>query len=497
MLIARSLFGSPISGHALISSDLSSSANRSNQHIVFAGDSTTEPNFSAKWDAVAAFFRSDAQDLTAGIGTLTLYDDSTATWAAFGDTAGARTPVGEGFVWIESDSPDMGACFNIPASVAASGTALGFAVPVEVEASSYIGSKDVAPATFGGVFSGQVFEPSANMAIDGETCFGLSERIAQVFTVDSYGRPSSKRPSVVFVLIGINDVNYIAGGGLDYDMDDVKGWVTDIKNSIVANGAIAVFGNLVKESPTAGEIALIAEFNGHLDTLAAASPSRIKVADFHTACNGVASAMDGSHFTGKGAKLAGQELADILIDLAGSAGRSNFRYNSGFVVNGNMAGEDGFLYGGLTGVSAVNALIDTATGSGVASKEAVAGEHDWQVFTLTGMSNGDTLAVFLDLDGAAVGDTIYSEVEIQITGDGVLGASSSITANNFDASVSETVYSCFSNFSESSPGASGIYRTNPYRLNDWYSIGAAGVIVFVAAGDHVVKVRNFGAAIYS
>lgn len=481
----------------MLSSDLSSSADRSNQYIVFAGDSTTEPNFSAKWDAVAAFFRSDAQDLTAGIGTLTLYDDSTATWAAFGDTAGARTPVGEGFVWLESGSPDKGACFNIPASLAAAGTELGFDAPVEVEASSYIGSKDVAPATFGGIFSGQVFTPSANLAVDGETAFGLSQRIGQVSTVDSYGRPTTKRPRVVVVLIGVNDITYLAAGGLDYDMDDVKGWVTDIKDSIVADGAIAALCTVVMADPNPTEIALTTEFNAHLATLAAANPSRIKVADFHTACNGVASAMDGSHFTGKGAKLAGQELADILIDLAGSAGRSNFRYNSGFVVNGNMAGEDGFLGGGLTGVSAVNALIDTATGSGVASKEAVAGEHDWQVFTLTGMSNGDTLAVLLDLDGAAVGDTIYSEVEIQITGDGVLGASSSIAANNFDASVSETVFSCFSNFSESSPGASGIYRTNPYRLNDWYSIGAAGVIVFFAAGDHVVKVRNFGAAIYS
>ncbi len=497
MLIANPLFAGTASGTAIHGSSLSASSH--GNYVVFAGDSNTFYGYKPRWSGVGVFARSNASGLTASTGTLTLYDDSTATWTAFGDTVGARIDVGQGLVWLESGSANKGICLNITATWAATGTALGLDVPIEIAASDYIGGNDRCPCLFGQLLSGQAFIPAANFGVDGDISYTLLERIGQVFTVDSFGRPTSRRPRVVGVLIGINDVTYLAGGGLEYDMDDVKGWVTDIKDSIISNGGVAAFGNLVKESPSAGEIALIAEFNLHLATLAAADPDNVKVADYHTACNGVAGAMDGVHFTNLGAKLAGEQMAVILESLAGGAGVSDFRLGSGaqnLITNGNMAGTSGSKGEALTGVTAVDAgFTVSGAGAAVGSKEAVTGEYDWQVYTITGADTGDELTVLLN-PLWAIGDNIYGEMEIEITGDGVKAANVATIFLSVDFSQIEGCNSLFNSSNTDMGELSGVWRTAPIDVPSFYDTGSLYAHFILSAGDTVIKVRNAGVGIF-
>lgn len=499
MLIARSIFGSAISGRALLSSDLSSSADRSNRYIVFAGDSNTEPAFVPRWGCPGSGWgRSDVEADIAGEGTLTLYDNSTATWAAFGDTAGAVTAVGEGFVWLESGSAGKGFAFNITQTMVGTlGTELGNPLPIVVSKNTEMGAANFSPCQFGQMISGQALSATANFGANGDTTYGLLERMQQVFTVDSFGRPTTKRPSVVGVLIGINDVIHLAGGGGGYTVNDVKGWFTDIKDIIVSNGAKAIFGNLVIGSPTAPQTAIIDELNAHLASL---DDSNTYIADYHSVCDGVADAMDTAHFTDLGAQLAGEVLSPILIEIAGRAGASPFRLGGRVspevnrIINGALAGTDGEVAGTMTGVVAIDSGYYGA-GACVGSKEAVEGENDWQVYTVTDAESGDFILPLFDTKAIDAGSTIYTGIQISVSGDGVTVASLSFSYKNIDDSITEIVHSCYPAYTKNMGEIEWTVEM-VVELPSWYSQSSLYMYIAPEAGDSVIKIRNAGATIY-
>jgi hypothetical protein len=466
--------------------------------IAYIGDSNTESALTARWCSPASrFSRSDVESDIAGDGTLTIYSNSTATWAAFGDTAGAVTDVGNGFVWLESGTAGKGVCFNITATVVATeGTALGNPITVTMAKSPDKGSTNFCPCVYGQMTSGQALFASANFGMNGDTAQGVYERIGQVFTVDSYGRPTTRKPRVVGVLIGVNDVIHLASGGGGYDVDDVKDWLTGIKNAIVAEGAIAIFGNIVLQSPTAPQIAIITELNAHIAAMAA---DNVRIADYHSVCNGVADAMDSAHFTNLGAQLAGEVLSPILIDIAGRAGRSDFRLGGKIspsvnrVVNGAMAGTAGDP-GNMTGVVAINTGY-FGVGACVGSKEAVEGENDWQVFTVTGEDGAGFIFPVFTTKALTPGSDVYAMVEIDITGAGVIAADLAFAVTNIDASITEPTHSLFPVYTKNSGESRWIAKLSA-NVPLWYNSSSVYMYIGPAAGDTVIKIRDLGLAQY-
>lgn len=468
-------------------------------YIVYAGDSNTEPAFIPRWGCsgdVAG--RSDVEADIAGVGTLTIYDDSTATWAAFGDTAGAVTAVGEGFVWLESGSAGKGFSFNITQTVVDTlGTEAGNPVAITVAKNPEMGSANFSPCQFGQMISGQALNATANFGRNSETTYGLLERMPQVFTVDSFGRPTTKRPSVVGVLIGINDVIYLGGGFGGYTVNDVKGWLTDIKEIIVSNGAKAIFGNLVMESPSVPEAAIIAELNAHFASL---EDSNTYIADYHSVCDGVADAMDSAHYTNLGAQLAGEVLSPILIEIAGRAGVSPFRLggsvspDANLIVNGALAGTAGNLEGSMTGVVAIDSGYFGA-GACVGSKEAVEGENDWQVFTVTGAAAGDFIFPLFDTKAIIAGSMVYTGIQISVSGAGVTAANLSFSYKNVDDSITEVVHSCYPVYTKNMGEIEWTVEM-AVEIPSWYSQSSLYMYIAPEVGDSVIKIRNAGLDYY-
>lgn len=476
-------------------------------NIAFIGDSNTQPAVVPRWHNSSWHLgRSDVEADISGTGTLTLYSNSTAKWAAFGDTAGPLTNVGVGFSWLESGTVGKGCCFNITAStVAADGLPLGNPIPIEIVSLGFMGSQNFNPCTYAQMISGQVMTITTNLGEQGVGAKNVYERINQVFTVDFYGRPTIKTPNIVSVLIGINDVLYISSGGTDYDVDDVKVWLTGINNAIINGGAVAIFGNIVLESPSVLESSLIAEINAHIASLAG---TRTHIVDNYSVCNGVDGAMSAAHYTNKGSQLAGEALAAVIEDLVGSHGKSPFRFDANphltnLVVNGELEGTDGnpatpdVMTGEmamLSGYGLSESESAAGLGSCVASKESIVGQHDKQVYTVTNADEGDYVTFMIPMTTPTPGTKIFAEMDLVVTGAGIVTADMIVVMEGIDPDFTELTRS-------TNTAVSNIIGPCDWRMRIDATVRTSCTAanfyayIYVAAGNSVIKVQNIGAAV--
>jgi len=460
---------------------------RSRYSVSYIGDSTTEwgfiPRFAA--DGFAGII-SDAEGV-AGEGIATLYDDDTLQWAAAGDTSGARTSFEYGRkYWYESGSPKKGVSIIVPPEFAPFASAEGTPIPLTMLANNGMGGRDEAPYVFGQILNGQRFAMAGNQGLAGQRAEQVLLRVADSWEKDTFGRLLAIRPTHIVVLVGINDVSYINDGNAPYGVEEVKDWLDDIRDAILAQGIMPIFGNLVEESPSPSKILLIDELNLHIAGMG------VPVLDYHAACNGVAGAISGPHYTTLGSRLGGAVLADLLVSIAGQ-GNSRFALDSGttnLIVNGAMSGTSGVLTG-MTGVAAVDSTF-TGAGTCVASKQAVSGENSWQVYTVTGASAGDTITAEFD-PLWSIGQDIYGSVDCDITGDGVSNANFTIEFRSAGDTRVESFYAVAAIADHDMGELAGILQIpESIEVPTYYNAGRAYASVILSAGDTVVKFRNAG-----
>jgi len=456
--------------------------------IAFIGDSTTDWGFIPRFvaDGFGGII-SDAEDV-AGEGTVTLYDDATLQWAAEGDTSGARTSFVYGRkYWYESGSPNKGVSIIVPPEYAPFASAEGTPIPITMLSNDVMGGRDEAPYVFGQILSGQRFIMTSNQGLAGQRAEQILLRIADAWEKDTFGRPLEKRPTHIVVLVGINDVAYINGGEAPYGVEEVKGWLNDIRDAVLAEGIMPIFGNLVTESPSPLEISLIAELNLHIAGMG------VPFVDYHAACNGVAGAMAGPHYTTLGSKLGGDVLAELLESIAGQ-GASHFAMGSGttnLIVNGELAGTSGTLTG-MTGVAAADAK-STFTGVGVcvASKEIVTGENDKQVFTVVGAVAGAT--ILMEFDPLwSIGQNIFGGVDFEVTGDGVSNVNCYMSFTDAGNTRTETCQALTPLSNHAMGELAGILQTPNFVVPTYYDSGKFYIKVILSTGNSVIKFQNAG-----
>lgn len=480
-------------------------AKQSGLSVVYAGDSRTVHAFHARWssETFGVFGRSNASALSAGDGTLTLYSNSTATWAAPGDTTGVSAPVGAGLVFLESGSANKGCCFNITsAAIDTYGTVEGFPITVTIGASTYIGTGEEAAATWAQILSGQKMRCAGVFGIDGETAAGLNLRAGQLLDVDNFGVQSNRDVNLVVIDIGTNDATYIAGSEPGYSVAGTMQEIMEACDEITSRGACVLLSTLIRQSPSAGEFSVSSSINNGLFEISKNNPL-VEVADVYSAVkdpnltngNAVANALVALHWTGYGAKLAGQVVADkILSIVGGSIGSSDFYSGSSLtnlVENGALSGTAGSM-GGMTGQTAVDAVY-SGTGTCVASKEAVSGWHDWQVYTITGAAADDQLLLIPAMTVTA-GANVYGQVEYMITGAGAKNIDAAFKFSDGDA-LEEIVRSA--NVSDTPLGLGemrGVLCIQNIDAPSWLVDSQMLIAVTMSAGDSVIKIRDIGAA---
>ena len=463
--------------------------------ITFIGDSNTEYGYYARWNAGFPASRSNATGLSAGEGTLTIYSDSTATWTAPGDTAGPVTDVGGGFIFLQSGSANKGMCFNITAAaVAAYGSPEGTPLPFTVEASSVIGRTDVCPCVWSQIYSGQKLVGMANLGMSGDTIEGVEMRVAQVGEVNSLGQTVPRRRGIYCITIGINNVT---GSLTPEEITALCVKLTNIKNILRSRGDAVIFGNLAHGNPSAGELAEMQALNAHIATFTA--DPLVAVADIDAVCTGDTDKMNGVHYKAPGAAAAGMLVAaKILAFSGGTRGVSDFRRggrSDNLVTNGALDGTAGVLTG-MTGEAAVDSTY-TKSGSGtcLASKQAVAGQHDWQVYTVTNASAGDTIEMVLPMT-AVPGTTIYGQAYFDVTGAGIQHPDAIIEFNNASDTVQELIHACAADSPQGDIGPySGILGVPRMSVPAWEDHSRMLVSIKLMAGNSVVKVRDIGAGV--
>lgn len=461
----------------------------SGHRIAFIGDSTTEwgfiPRFKA--DGFAGIY-SDAENV-GGEGTVTIYDDSTICWAAAGDTNGPRTAFEyDRKQWYESGTENKGVCIILPSAFAGIGSPEGTPVPLTMIAQDEMGGRDQAPHIFGQIFTGQRFAVTGEHGYAGQRAEEILARLSDAWTKNTFGRPLARKPTHLVILVGINDVAYISGDA-PYGTAEVKGLYNAMRDAVLAEGIKPIFGNLVDEDTAPETVALIDELNAHLASIAVADS--VYVVDYHAACNGVAGAMSGSHYTTLGAKLAGAKLAELLVSIAGQ-GASRFALGSSggnLVENGELSGTSGALTG-MTGAAAVDSTF-TGSGTCVASKQAVSDQCDKQVYTITGASAGDELLVEFD-PLWAIGQRIFGGIDVEVTGDGVSGVDCYMSFTNAGNTRTET-FNALSAVSNHDMGElHGIFKTPTIAVPSYYDSGRFYFKAILSAGDSVIKIQNAG-----
>lgn len=505
MLIAKALNGLSTRGSPFRASLLAPSL-YADHAIAYIGDSTTSPAYQARWGAVGGFARSNDLGLSAGDGTLTLYSDGTATWAAPGDTAGAAVPVGDGLVWLESNSDDMGCCFNITQEmIDALATPEGYDVTVTIEASAYTGYGSEAPATFGQILSGYKLNVSQYGGIAGETTENLVSRLPSILTRDNFGRPLSGLPRIAVVLIGINDVAGIVAGDPGCSVVATNARITVIKDYIASRGVIAVFCTLAGETNTAPEWAVMEQINTHITGMA--NGSSVRAVDYASVIvdpmgsNGAAlpGTMDGAHYTALGANIAGELLAAEILDITGgSAGDSDFRSGGRanlYVVNGNLAtggadtGQGGA--GVISGDYGFSTVFETA-GDCAGSRVADPGQFHRQVFDFTNAVAGDAFTCLIAMTGISPGDSVYSALQYSITGDGCASFTYGVRFSDGDANIE--IWFAASPATINPGSQSGVLETPEVIVPSWATEIGIALLVTMLDGDTVVEVYNVGAA---
>lgn len=477
------------------------------RRVVYAGDSNTQNGYATIW---GTSFRSNATALTAGDGTLLIYDDLTATWAAPGDAAGPRTALRNGWVWFESDSANMGIAYYVDTGIAeAIGTPEGYEVTVTVELSVIAGYADNSPATWSQILSGQRLKETANHGMTGETAAGLLRRIDQVYNCDSFGveLPAAERPDHAMVMIGTNDITAIAAGGAGYTIADVKTAITAMADYARGIGKTITFATLPSETWGVGEFALAQELYRHYYDLAE-NNAHVTEADVFLAVRdgnqsdgrAISGAMIGVHYANRGAYYAGKAMASVIIALAGSVGRSLFRFagdDSNLVTNGAMLNTAGVLTGTLaTG----DVAVDTACSNtllAVFSKEAVAQETPWQVATVADSANNDTIVMTFNLSQVP-NPSAMSELEYQVTSGGTFIKGIDAVLHYSDGATNDVyIHACgITAQAVTLPEAafSGVLHVPDFAVPAWATTATLEVTTkFAADAVAVLKYRAAGA----
>lgn len=402
------------------------------------GDSTVDFMMKFRWSsALYIATRSNASNLTAGDGQMIFYPDSTVTWQAPDDTVGPRTSLVNGFNWMESGSANKGMsiCTSTPllGIVANLSEPITYDITLQPESPSYTGQSASGWAL---ILTGWRLPFTANLGSTGDRAVPCRDRLHQIFTSDSFGVPTTSRPTIIHVLVGINDVSALDAGNTDYTIAEIKQAYTDIKDICIGKGAHVVFGTLAMSAPTVGEFAIMQELNQHILNISKTN-SHVHVADFfrrirdgnYTDGRATLNTMDGLHYTPQGGLIAGLELKRVIDDIVHrSVGRSRSQFAgdvSNSLTNGAFLGTTGTKGTGITGNVADNwAATRTGTLTATATKEIVAEECPWQAFSCAGGGSGGVLtvdsAVITTLNGSD-GQTIDADVEVD--------------CNSFDAKV--------------------------------------------------------------
>lgn len=399
--------------------------------IADIGDSTMSVGLSAAYTGDIFFGMSNAIGL-AGVadGALTIYSNGTAKWAASGDTAGDLVAVGDGAIWLESGSADKGMRFIIVDTDVAAASPSGTEYTITLTQNVVQGYAGISAVVLASIMTGFKCDITAIHGCPGQKTPMIRSMIGGIFGRDSMGKEIYQRPKCLHISGGINDLNEIAGGGADFDIDDVCDELTAIKDDAIAEGAIPIFANFTYDLPSPTLWALMQTANAHLAAMAAANPSRVKVADYFEAIHDPGysdgraregTMWGGPHFLPNGAQLAGEVLAEIIDSMTTPLiGRS--RYVGGapnLIPNGDFSGNDGIIVGGdVTGETSWHIFLFGDGASCVASKESVPGEpHDWQKYVITTPAGApDAFAITLaSLPFAiAAGDELETEMEFYV-----------------------------------------------------------------------------------
>lgn len=387
------------------------SIDRSVIRIADLGYSNTALGHGTRWTSDISVFAGRSNDpghAADDVGTLTIYQNGTAKWAAAGDTAGALVAAGTGFVWLESGTAGRGFCFCImPEHVSASsptGTAHSLSI-LAGNPNGAIGYYSGTMFVWAQFLAGFRFDVTGILGIGGQKTAELLPRADNIFHVNSVGKALSAPPNIVHVSIGYADCLDIVNGVPGITRASMLANTTAIKDIILAGGAMCIFSTVSAETVSAGLRAEINAFHAHIFGLAAANPDRVKVANYASVIddpmgvNGAAYAniMTGPHYNDStGAYLAATVLNTLLDGVVGSrqgrsayiGGRANLAEDGAFLgTGGSLSAATG---ASCTGTSAWDVSVGTGIGvdlgdaSVVCSKETTTEAHPWQVFTVTG-----------------------------------------------------------------------------------------------------------------
>ncbi len=490
--------------------------------IADIGDSTMSVGLSAAYTGDLFCGMSNAIGL-AGVadGTLTIYSGGGAKWAASGDTAGALVSVGDGAVWLESGSADKGMRFIIVDTDVAAASPSGTEYTITLTPNSVQGYAGLSSVVLASIMTGFKFDITAIHGYPGRKTTTIRSMIGGIFGRDSMGKQISQRPKALHISGGINDLNEIASGGADFDIDDVCDELTAIKDDAIAEGAIPIFANFTYDLPSPTLWALMQTANAHLAAMAAANPSRVKVADYFAAIHDPGysdgraregTMWGGAHFLPNGAQLAGEVLAEIIDSMTTPLiGRS--RYVGGapnLIQNGDFSGNDGIIVGGdVTGETSWHIFLLGDGASCVASKESVLGEqHDWQKYVITTPAGApaDFAIILASLPFAiAAGDELETEMEFYVDdptklgGDPTQSRGPKVSLSYYDASLAQIGFAevcnlLFDGSKSGAPAFNGLLKSPKVVAPADAAFANKGFVAYIAPLTTVtIKLRNAGA----
>lgn len=411
--------------------------------IASTGESTSSLERGTWWSASGNAFYGQSNDSghsVDDVGTITIYQNGTAKWAAAGDTAGELVEVGDGLVRLESGTANKGFSFVIMPDDVSSASPTGTEHAITVAAGSiagYVGFASAGGLVWQSILSGFRLDITGILGIGGTTTVHLIPRLLNVFKFDSNGRPLTSPPDVVLACCGSNDIGKILAGEPGYTMPALLANIDTIKDMILANGAIPIFTSVSYETLTAPRRLLVDEYNAYLAAIAAAD-SRVYFANYAAEVDDTESPtgnakpdyMNGSHYTPSiGAKACGTVLKGILEGIAGTKqGRSSYigdRPN--LLSNGSFLINDGALTN-ATGVSSLDVsigtgIIDMGDASAVCSKrDSEDGEyHKWQVISMTGGTEDSYGMATVPQVITLTGSMLQAECEFTISDSSMIG----------------------------------------------------------------------------
>lgn len=538
-MLARPITARPITASAVSARHISTQQ-RNTYRIASCGDSTcvhgTRYSMVESYSGFRLYGRSNDTgwlDLEANAtGTLTVYPNSTATWAAPDDTAGPVVQVGSGLTWMESATAGRGMGFVVPQSVIQGADVGGTAYPVSIlEGSSpgYVGTGWGDALGWAQVITGGRLQVTGQHGFAGIDTRQMLQALPNVLTRDSEGKSLDAPPDAVYFSIGINDVWF------ENDPDGSLSWygyeiteaetlqnITEMVEYCVERGVIALFSTLQRESPGA-LAAMMNVINDHLEALQAQYYPMMRVVDARAAVNvpetddAKPGYMTGPHYTNHlGCYVMGTVLADVLDQVAGARlGRSAYMGDRpNLVHDGAMLGTDGALTN-ATGVSAWQVCVgecdylpSLGDATAVCSQEASSnGEyHPWQVIDVTGGTEESYVVASSPLE--AIYDVMQAEVEVYTSNLQISGytfvSGPKLMLMYFDGGgqmirLSETISGVGVTLGGVDPETgvtefSGLLRTGPITTPAGAVSARLAVMWGQPAGvDATVKLRNAGA----